>query len=174
MRSPGPKSNPRGSDPGAKRDHRGDIMSPEKRSAVMAKIRGRDTKPELAVAAMLNHIGVRYEVHARDLPGRPDFVIRELRVAVLVDGDFWHGWRFAQWRLKLSEKWESKIAGNMRRDARNRRLLRQAGWIVVRLWEHQIASCPSRCRTRIRSALAKSLLPRTEPGNVPEPANKEA
>ena len=149
-------------------------MSPEKRSAVMAKIRGRDTKPELAVAAMLKHIGVRYEVHARDLPGRPDFVIRELRVAVLVDGDFWHGWRFAQWRLKLSEKWESKIAGNMRRDARNRRLLRQAGWIVVRLWEHQIASCPSRCRTRIRSALAKSLLPRAEPGNVPEPAKKEA
>ena len=149
-------------------------MSPEKRSAVMARIRGRDTKPELAVAAMLDRMGLAYDSHARDLPGRPDFALREMRVAVLVDGDFWHGWRFAQWRMKLSEKWERKIAGNIRRDARNRRLLRQAGWIVVRLWEHQVTSCPSRCRTRIRSALAKSLLPSVEPGNLPENAKKEA
>jgi DNA mismatch endonuclease, patch repair protein len=132
-------------------------MSPQKRSAVMARIRGRDTGPELAVAAMLDRLGVTYEVHARDLPGRPDFVVRDLRVVVLVDGDFWHGWRFAHWRHKLSEKWEGKIAGNMRRDARNRRLLRQAGWTIVRLWEHQIELSPARCRARIRSALNRGL-----------------
>lgn len=149
-------------------------MSPEKRSAVMARIRGRDTKPELAVAVMLDRMGLTYDSHARDLPGRPDFALRGERVAVLVDGDFWHGWRFGQWRMKLSEKWERKIAGNIRRDARNRRLLRQAGWTVVRLWEHQVTSCPSRCRTRIRTALAKSLLPSVEPGNLPKNSTKEA
>lgn len=149
-------------------------MSPEKRSAVMARIRGRDTKPELAVAGLLDCMGLDYESHARDLPGRPDFVLREQRVVVLVDGDFWHGWRFAKWRLKLSEKWEQKIAGNIRRDARNRRLLRQAGWTVVRLWEHQVTSCPRRCRTRIRSALAKSLLRSAEPGRLLGDTTKEA
>lgn len=140
--------------PKAERLHKGDIMSPEKRSAVMAKIRGRGTKPELAVEGFLTGIGVAFEAHARDLPGRPDFVVREARVAILVDGDFWHGWRFEEWRMKLSEEWERKIANNRRRDARNRKLLRDAGWTVVRLWEHQVREAPARCRRRIRRALA--------------------
>src|SRR5581483_9913725 len=74
------------------RRHRGDIMSPETRSRVMARIRGRDTGPELVVAAGLAAMGVSFESHARDLPGRPDFVMREIRLAIFVDGDFWHGY----------------------------------------------------------------------------------
>jgi len=143
-------------------------MSPEMRSAVMSRIRGRDTKPELAVAKMLDGLGVTYETHARDLPGRPDFVVRGMRIAVLVDGDFWHGWRFADWRLKLSEKWEHKIAGNIRRDAKNRRALRLEGWTVVRLWEHQVNASPMRCRARLRYALASRLPLSIEPGNLTE------
>ena len=77
-----------------KRLHRGDIMSRETRSAVMSRIKGKDTKCELAVGALLSGAGFRFETHARDLPGRPDFVLRDERVAVFVDGDFWHGWRF--------------------------------------------------------------------------------
>jgi DNA mismatch endonuclease (patch repair protein) len=134
--------------------HKGDIMSPEKRSAVMARIRGRDTGPERVVEAMLVGLGIQYESHARDLPGRPDFVIRDARVAILVDGDFWHGWQFDSWRLKLSEKWERKIAANRRRDTLNRRLLRNDGWTVVRIWEHQVRKSPARCRQRIRRAIA--------------------
>jgi DNA mismatch endonuclease (patch repair protein) len=132
-------------------------MSVEKRSAVMSRIRGRDTGPERAVERMLAGLGEPYESHARDLPGRPDFVLRNARVVVLVDGDFWHGWRFHAWRMKLSEKWETKIAGNIRRDARNRRALREEGWLVVRLWEHQVTDCPARCKARIRRALARGL-----------------
>lgn len=139
------------------RTHRGDIMSVEKRSAVMSRIRGRDTKPERAVEQMLAALGVPYESHARDLPGRPDFVVRSARVVVLVDGDFWHGWRFHAWRMKLSEKWEAKIAGNVRRDARNRRALREADWLVVRLWEHQVAASPARCKARIKRASTLGL-----------------
>jgi DNA mismatch endonuclease, patch repair protein len=141
-------------------------MSAEKRSAVMSRIRGRDTKPERAVEQMLVALGAVYESHARDLPGRPDFVLRQARVVVLVDGDFWHGWRFHAWRMKLSEKWETKIAGNVRRDARNRRALRNDGWIVVRLWEHQVADCPARCRARIKRAAALGLRLAAMPGSV--------
>ena len=99
--------------------HRGDIMSPATRSALMARIRGKGTRPELLVAELLKSVGIVFDEHARDLPGRPDFVLRDFRVAVFVDGDFWHGWRFPKWRLKLSEKWEVKIEGNRLRDARN-------------------------------------------------------
>jgi DNA mismatch endonuclease (patch repair protein) len=113
-------------------------MSPEKRSAVMSRIKGRGTGPEKIMAAAFSSRNLSWEEHARDLPGRPDFVFREARVAVFIDGDFWHGWHFPQWRDKLSEKWEAKIEGNRRRDTRNHRLLRRMGWKVVRLWEHQI------------------------------------
>lgn len=148
------------------RTHRGDIMSAEKRSAVMSRIKGRGTKPELAVEKMLLALGAVYESHARDLPGRPDFVVREVRVAVLVDGDFWHGWNFNAWRMKLSEKWELKIAHTIRRDIRNRRALRQAGWVVVRLWEHQVRDCPVRCKARIKRAISAGLRPASMPGSL--------
>lgn len=142
-----PSSNPR--------RHKGDIMSPEKRSAVMARIRGRNTGPEQAVAAALGGRGLAWEGHARDLPGRPDFVFRKEKVAVFVDGDFWHGWRFPQWRDKLSEKWEAKIDGNRRRDARNHNLLRRTGWKVVRLWEHQVGADINACVARVMRWLEK-------------------
>jgi DNA mismatch endonuclease (patch repair protein) len=128
-------------------------MSAEKRSAVMARIKGRDTGPERTVAALLTDAGVTFECHARDLPGRPDFVVRDARVAVLVDGDFWHGWRFPAWRDKLSPGWEAKIEANRRRDVRNMRRLRHQGWIVVRLWEHQVRRNPEQCLRRVLSAL---------------------
>lgn len=140
-------------------------MSPEKRSVVMSRIRGRGTKPEMAVEAMLRELGLVFDAHARDLPGRPDFVVREARVVILVDGDFWHGWRFEQWRMKLSEPWERKIAANRRRDAANRKRLRDAGWTVVRLWEHQVENAPRRCARRIRRAVAPLLLP-APPGSL--------
>lgn len=132
------------------RRHRGDIMTVEKRSALMSRIRGRDTKPEQAVAMMLARGGFFHETQARDLPGRPDFVMRDVRLAVMVDGDFWHGWRFATWRDKLSPAWEGKIAANRARDARNLRLLRRQGWKIIKLWEHQIQDDSAGCETRIK------------------------
>ena len=137
--------------------HRGDIMSVEKRSALMSRIRGKGTKPELIVADLLAQAGLRCELHVKDLPGRPDFVLRKARVAIFVDGDFWHGWRFPAWRLKLSEKWEKKIESNRLRDIRNHRLLRRQGWTVIRIWEHQIENDPIVCVNRIRSAITVRL-----------------
>lgn len=135
------------------RRHRGDIMSVEKRSAVMSRIRGKETGPELLLAAELRRLGLEWEEHARDLPGRPDFVFRDAQLAVFVDGDFWHGYRFRDWRDKLSEAWEAKIAGNIRRDVKNRAALRRLGWKVIRIWEHQVTARPAASAKRVRRAL---------------------
>jgi DNA mismatch endonuclease (patch repair protein) len=128
-------------------------MSPETRSAVMARIKGKNTGPEKALAAALSGIGLPWESHVRELPGCPDFVFRVAKLAVFVDGDFWHGWRFPVWRDKLSEKWEAKIAANRRRDERNFRRLRRMGWRVIRLWEHQVERDLTRMVKKIRRAL---------------------
>ncbi|NBC33545.1 MAG: DNA mismatch endonuclease Vsr [Alphaproteobacteria bacterium] len=138
------------------RRHRGDIMSAETRSAVMSRIRGKGTGPERAVAAMLHGVGLDWEEHAGDLPGRPDFVFRDKGVTIFVDGDFWHGWRFPLWRDKLSEKWEAKIAATRARDRKNHQRLRRKGWTVLRIWEHQIRKDPDRCLERILVALGES------------------
>ena len=151
--------------------HRGDIMSPATRSAVMSRIRGSDTGPERIVAALLEEAGINCERQVRELPGRPDFVLREARIAVFVDGDFWHGRHFERWRLKLSEKWEAKIAATIGRDRRNRSALRRDGWRVVRLWESQLEADPKRCLRRVKAALANALTkPDHPPTTVAEPS----
>ena len=121
----------------------------------MSRIRGRDTGPERKVAEGLRAEGLAFECHTTDLPGRPDFVFRTKRVAVFIDGDFWHGWRFPVWRDKLSEAWEAKIATNRRRDVRNHRRLRRAGWTVVRIWEHQVERDLAACMRRILSIVKR-------------------
>lgn len=145
-----PRLDPLG-EPG--RQHRGDIMSPETRSRVMARIRGKHTRPERIVGEILTRLGLEPELHVSGLPGRPDFVLRDQRIAIFVDGDFWHGWRFPKWRLKLSERWEQKIEANRRRDRRNHAYLRRQGWKVLRIWEHQIADEPERIATRLQLVL---------------------
>lgn len=120
----------------------------------MSRIKGKDTGPERRVAAAMRRRGMRFESQASDLPGRPDFVSRKWMVAIFVDGDFWHGWRFPLWADKLSEAWEDKIANNRARDRRNHQRLRRLGWIVVRIWEHQIHKNLDEAMDRVKDALA--------------------
>jgi DNA mismatch endonuclease (patch repair protein) len=141
--------------------HRGDIMSPEKRSAVMSHIKGKNTSPERRIFARLEQHGVDFARHVKDLPGRPDIVLCQAKVAVFLDGDFWHGWRFPLWEHKLSEKWRTKISETRERDQRNFRLLRQRGWRILRIWEHQIERSPEGCVARILRVLGNRL---TNPG----------
>jgi DNA mismatch endonuclease (patch repair protein) len=119
----------------------------------MARIKGKNTLPERLVASALEEAGLIWESHARDLPGRPDFVFRDAMIAVFVDGDFWHGWHFQMWRDKLTVQWEAKIAANRARDQRNFRKLRRQGWVVLRLWEHQIHGNLDAAIARIQKAL---------------------
>lgn len=124
----------------------------------MSRIRSTNTGPERAMAILLAEQGLLFETHASDLPGRPDFLFRENRLAVFLDGDFWHGWRFPLWQHKLAPKWQTKIAMTRARDQRNFRRLRRCGWTVLRIWEHEVECDASRCLSRILA----QLLPQTE------------
>lgn len=130
-----------------------DRMTRAKRSALMASIRSKDTGPERALRSELHRQGRRFFKHVAALPGKPDIVFPKHRVAVFVDGDFWHGYRFGRFAHKLSPYWHEKIAGNRVRDRRNFARLRRRGWIVIRIWEHDIKSDLLGCAERVNGAL---------------------
>ena len=130
-----------------------DIMSPEQRSRVMSRIRGKNTTPERHIASLLRAAGLSFSRHQRTLPGCPDLVFSKAKVAVFINGDFWHGWRFPRWEHKLAPFWHDKIADTRGRDARSFRRLLRLGWKIVRLWEHQVESNAIACVARIAQAL---------------------
>ena len=104
----------------------------------MRKVRRQDTAPELALRSILHRMGLRFRKHVKTLPGSPDVVFPSAKVAVFVDGDFWHGRHFDGWKDKLQPFWRAKIQRNIERDAQNVADLRAAGWTVVRVWEKDI------------------------------------
>jgi DNA mismatch endonuclease (patch repair protein) len=130
-----------------------DNMTPEQRRMTMSRIRGRNTKVELVVRKELHRRGYRFRVNAAWLVGKPDIVFTRFRLAIFVDGDFWHGWKFDQWSQKLAPYWREKISGNITRDLRNSALLRREGWTVMHLWEHDVNKNMERCIQRIEAKL---------------------
>lgn len=130
----------------------------ETASRIKQRNRSRDTKAEVLLRKELWRRGLRYRLHARDLPGKPDIVFRSARVVVFCDGDFWHGRRWQQRRQKLAgganaPYWTAKIAANVARDRRDNRALRAAGWRVVRLWETDILRNIDRAAEKVERAL---------------------
>jgi DNA mismatch endonuclease (patch repair protein) len=117
-----------------------DRLTPEARSALMARIRGKDTEPERAVRRLLHAMGFRFRLHRRDLPGTPDIVLPGRRKAIFVHGCFWHGHGCGRARLPKTrlDYWGPKIAANRARDARKTAALRRAGWSVAAVWECQL------------------------------------
>src|SRR5438128_6164573 len=119
-----------------------DVFTKKKRSQVMAAIRSRGNKDtELKVASILRAAGATGWRRHQPIPGHPDFIFRRERVAVFVDGCFWHGCR---WHCRIPKDnhsyWERKIDGNADRDRLNTRLLRKSGWRVIRVWAHSLRS----------------------------------
>lgn len=138
-----------------------DIFTKEKRSEVMSKIRGKNTKLELDFMKALSRevwpLGYRYRKHYKKVPGRPDVAFPKYRLAVFVDGDFWHGYDFPARRKKLNGSyWPAKIEANIARDSRNDRDLRKLGWKVLRFWEHEVKKKPDRAIGKIRKFLEKA------------------
>lgn len=122
-----------------------DMLSPEKRSAVMARIRGKDTKPELVVRSLLHRAGVRFSLRRKDLPGKPDVVLPKYRTVIFVHGCFWHrhkGCKVATTPKTRTDFWQAKFDTNVARDKRNQRDLKKAGWQVIVLWECQVMRDP--------------------------------
>ena len=117
-----------------------DILTPEQRSEVMRRVRGKDTKPERLLRSALHRAGFRFRLHRRSLPGAPDIVFPGRRKAIFVHGCFWHSHRCGRARKPASNRdyWIPKLAENKKRDARNRRRLAALGWRSMVVWECQL------------------------------------
>ncbi|WP_076347094.1 very short patch repair endonuclease [Paludisphaera borealis] len=115
-----------------------DNLTPEQRRKTMQAVKGKNTSLERTLSSAFHRRGWRYRRNYALLPGKPDFVFTKARVVVFVDGDFWHGWRYPQWKHKLSDYWRAKIERNRARDRRNFQRLRRQGWTVLRLWGHDV------------------------------------
>jgi DNA mismatch endonuclease, patch repair protein len=112
-------------------------MTREQRSRAMRRVKLKSGPLERLVQSELRAMGIRYSCNDRSLPGSPDIVLSRHRVAIFVDGNFWHGWRLPAWEHKLSDFWRNKLRANRARDQRNFRRLKRRGWKVCRIWEHQ-------------------------------------
>lgn len=130
-----------------------DVFSKEKRSEIMSKVRSTNTGFEREVFRRLRKLGYNFQKHYRKVPGRPDIAFPRKKIAIFLDGDFWHGWRFSTVERKLSPFWRKKISGNIARDIRNRARLRRQGWRVIRIWQHHLKHKPDLVLRRIEECI---------------------
>jgi DNA mismatch endonuclease (patch repair protein) len=140
-----------------------DIVTPEVRSKMMSGIRGKDTKPELAVRRLVHSLGYRFRLHRRELPGSPDLVLPRLRKVIFVHGCFWHrhlDCRFAYTPKANAEFWLKKLTSNVSRDAAVRSALIAQGWDVMVVWECEVGDSHV-LAWRLRAFLAGPPLPLT-------------
>jgi DNA mismatch endonuclease (patch repair protein) len=118
-----------------------DVFTKQKRSEVMARIRAKNTKPEIAVRKLLHRMGYRFRVHNKNLPGKPDVCLAKHNTIILVHGCFWHNHkRCNNGKIPKSNMgyWLPKIRGNVERDKKHRRALRRLGWKVITIWECEL------------------------------------
>ena len=126
-----------------------DTLSKQQRSELMAKIRGRNTQPELIVRSLVHRLGYRFRLHDRKLPGQPDIVLPRHGKIILVHGCFWHQHTgCARLPKSRQEYWLPKLEQNRARDTKNLRALRRLGWQVLVLWECQIAKASLELKLR--------------------------
>ena len=120
-----------------------DSLSTQERSEIMARVRSKNSRPELEVRKLVFGLGYRYRLHARDLPGCPDLVFRSRRKVIFVHGCFWHrhgNCALARMPKSRLEFWAPKLEGNRKRDDRNKRALARAGWQALTIWECQLGN----------------------------------
>jgi DNA mismatch endonuclease (patch repair protein) len=132
-----------------------DTLSPAERSEIMARVRSKNSRPEVLVRKLVFALGYRYRLHARDLPGHPDLVFRKRRKVIFVHGCFWHrheGCALARLPKSRLDFWEPKLEGNKQRDKRSRKALNRDGWKVLTIWE-----CQTTKIRRLESTLRRFL-----------------
>lgn len=141
-----------------------DFLTPDERSAAMAKVRAKDTTPEMTVRRAIWRLGYRYRLHPADLPGRPDIVLPRHRLIIFVHGCFWHRHercRRATWPKSNTAFWMDKFAANVARDRRKEAALATAGWRVATIWE-----CETVSAEMLNASLARIMPPRTVDGRA--------
>lgn len=132
------------------------LSTSAQRRQMMSSIKGRDTTPELSLRRGVWALGLRYRVQYRIGRTRPDMVFIGAKLAVFVDGCFWHGCpQHSTMPKNNREFWEQKLRRNRERDAENTQWLEAKGWRVLRLWEHEIEASPEDCARRIAVILGK-------------------
>lgn len=131
-----------------------DKFSKEVRSKIMSRIRSQHTTPELKLRDALR--GLRFRYHPKGILGSPDLALKKYKIAVFVDGDFWHGYNWkVKGRIPPKGFWQKKIESNIARDKKYSRMLRKDGWLVIRFWEHQVDKRIGYCMKKVKSALEK-------------------
>lgn len=136
-----------------------DKLSPERRSANMARIRSKNSKPELKVRRLAHGLGYRFRLHRKDLPGKPDLVFPSRRALILVHGCFWHTHPDPTCKDAVAPKsrleyWGPKLARNRERDALNIQKLKDAGWKTLVVWE-----CECKDASKLEGRLKRFLGP---------------
>jgi len=122
-----------------------DTVTKKRRSEIMASVGQKDTKPELIVRSFLHRKGLRYRLHVKDLPGKPDLVFPRFKTALFVNGCFWHGHQDQNCKLARTPKsnvdfWVKKVETNRERDHRNWAHLEESGWTVIVVWECELST----------------------------------
>ncbi|MDE3199009.1 MAG: DNA mismatch endonuclease Vsr [Acidobacteriota bacterium] len=143
-----------------------DVHTPEQRSYNMSRIHGRDTAPEMRVRRILHAAGLRYRLHGKGLPGKPDLVFASRRTVVFVHGCFWHMHKCKYGKPAPATNktfWAEKRRSNVERDKRNRRQLKADGWRVFEVWE-----CETRDAEKLRARLQEIIEYLTRPDAVDE------
>lgn len=136
-----------------------DRLTKERRSWNMSQIRGKNTKPEVLVRSMLHRMGLRFRIHARGLPGRPDIVLPKYTAVVFVHGCFWHRHRGCKnCTIPTHNRgfWLKKLEGNAKRDVANQHALAQLGWRVIIVWECEVSRADAKTE-RLADRLKKQL-----------------
>ena len=123
-----------------------DIFSFQKRSDIMSKIGGKNTKPEILVRKFLFSKGFRYRINVKTLPGKPDIVLPKYKTVIFINGCFWHGHNCKKGKLPSSniDFWREKISNNKSRDDKNSDLLIKLGWKVIIIWQCEISNVNKR------------------------------
>jgi DNA mismatch endonuclease (patch repair protein) len=135
-----------------------DQFSSEKRSWIMSKVRSCNTSPEVKLRRELWRKGLRYRVQVGSLPGKPDIVFLRAKVAIFVDGAFWHGRKLSEERLdRMSDYWRHKIRRNVERDTQNNEELEKMGYLVVRCLDKEVMRQTSEVVTRISDTVSDRL-----------------
>lgn len=130
----------------------------KERSRIMSKIRGRDTKPEILLRKELYRRGLRYRVNYKKLPGKPDISNKSLRLAIFIDGEFWHGHNWDEKKDSIKSNrgfWIPKIERNMQRDREVNKKLKEMGFTVLRFWEKEVKKNLDECADAVMSAVKK-------------------
>ena len=134
-----------------------DRLSPERRSALMSKVRGKNTLPEMRVRRLAHALGYRFRLHRRDLPGCPDLVFPARQKIIFVHGCFWHqhsGCKYAYRPKSRKDFWDEKLKRNVERDCQNLKRLKKLGWSVFVVWE-----CETKKELQLLEKLTRFLGP---------------